>query len=385
MNELIESNPQLMEILGAESLSVQTFEHIITDDSLTFPLADMFSLGSVFSSLFSAMKGSEKLYKAVIPAGKVLAEAKDGSGSLGTLLDSGGIAGQARFHEVDNVAQKASAAGQMFMALAIMAINKSLEEVANNQKKIIAFLETDKQTQLEGDLVVLSEIIGEYQHNWKNPQFLTNRENQVLDIKRAAEHNIMFYREMAENEINKKAFVRLDTQRDLNSVQNKFRYYRLALYLYSFSSFLDVMLLGNYDAAYLTSITDRIRKYSEEYEDFHEKSIKGVGEIAESSVESRVLQGLSFAGGFLGKQIAKIPEKKLRFSVDEFLIGQSEKMGQKQKAAVDKTVEAFSNSGKNEAMLFVDKIDLVNKLYNEPITLCFDKENIYLQVQTEET
>ena len=67
-----------------------------------------------------------------------------------------------RFHEVKDTAQKASGASQMFMALAIMSINKSLEEVADNQKTIIAFLETDKQTQLKADLIVLSDIIREY-------------------------------------------------------------------------------------------------------------------------------------------------------------------------------------------------------------------------------
>ncbi len=386
MNEIVESKQELMELLGAESLSVQKFEHIITEDKLTFPLADMFSLGSVFSSLVTAMNGSKNLYEAVIPAGKVLAQAKDGSGSLGTLLNSetGQIAGQARFNKVDGIAQKASGASQLFMALAIMAINKSLEEVADNQKTIIAFLETDKQTQLEGDLVVLSEIIREYQHNWSNQQFRTNREMQVLDIKRSAEQNILFYREMVERELAKKKFVRLNTDKTLDDIQNKFRYYRLALYLYSFSSFLDVMLLENYDASYLNSVTERIRNYSKEYEEFHEKSTEGVGELAKTSVQSRALQGLSVAGGFLGKQIAKIPDKGNRIKIDDFLIEKSEKMDQKQKVAIERTKDDFSASGKNEAMLFVDKIDLVNKLYNEPIKICFDSENIYLQAHSAE-
>ena len=386
MNEIVESKQELMELLGAESLSVQKFEHIITEDKLTFPLADMFSLGSVFSSLVTAMNGSKNLYEAVIPAGKVLAQAKDGSGSLGTLLNSetGQIAGQARFNKVDGIAQKASGASQLFMALAIMAINKSLEEVADNQKTIIAFLETDKQTQLEGDLVVLSEIIREYQHNWSNQQFRNNREMQVLDIKRSAEQNILFYREMVERELTKKKFVRLNTDKTLDDIQNKFRYYRLALYLYSFSSFLDVMLLENYDASYLNSVTERIRNYSKEYEEFHEKSTEGVGELAKTSVQSRALQGLSVAGGFLGKQIAKIPDKGNRIKIDDFLIEKSEKMDQKQKVAIERTKDDFSASGKNEAMLFVDKIDLVNKLYNEPIKICFDSENIYLQAHSAE-
>ena len=142
------------------------------------------------------------------------------------------------------------------------------------------------------------------------------------------------------------------------------------------------MLLENYDASYLNSVTERIRNYSKEYEEFHEKSTEGVGELAKTSVQSRALQGLSVAGGFLGKQIAKIPDKGNRIKIDDFLIEKSEKMDQKQKVAIERTKDDFSASGKNEAMLFVDKIDLVNKLYNEPIKICFDSENIYLQAHS---
>ena len=381
MNELVKNQNQLMEILGAESLQVQKFDSIITNDQLTFPLADMFSLGSVFSGIATAMSGSKELYQAKFSPGKMLAKAKDGSGFLGGLQDkkTKKIAGQARFQKVDDIAAKASGASQIFMALAIMAINKSLEEVAKNQKKIIAFLETDKETKLKGDLLILSEIIGEFQHNWDNPQFKNNRENQVLDIKRSAEQNILFYREMAENALSQRMFVRFDVDRALNYIQNKIRYYRLSLYLYSFSSFLDVMLLGNYNAEYLKSVTDRIKEYSEEYENFHEKSIEGVGNIAETSIQSRFLQGLSITTDFFGKQIAKIPDKIEPTKLDDVLIESAKRLDQKQKEAVKRTRDDFAGSGKNEAMLFVDKIDLVSKLYNEPITICFDSKNIYLQ------
>jgi len=184
---------------------------------------------------------------------------------------------------------------------------------------------------------------------------------------------------MADRELSKKKFVRLNTEKELGDIQNKFRYYRLALYLYAFASFLDVMLLENYDASYLNSITDRIKDYSKEYESFHSKSVEGVGEIAESSIQSRVLQGVSIAGGFLGKQIAKIPDKGNKITIDDFLIKETDKMWQKQKEAAVRTMDDFSSSGKNGALMFADKIDLVNKLYNEPIRIYFDSKNIYLQ------
>ena len=90
-------------------------------------------------------------------------------------LNKKGIAGQARFHEVQGAARNASTISMMFMALAIMAVNKSLKEVAQNQKAILTFLEVDKQTKLKGDLIVLSDILADYHLNWDNRQYCSSR------------------------------------------------------------------------------------------------------------------------------------------------------------------------------------------------------------------
>ena len=179
----------LTETLGANSIEIKKWDEIVTSETISYPLTDFSCLGTAFTSLSSsfsllnnAAKANGVLYEATFPVAGHLAAAKDGSGLLGTIINKKGIAGQARFREVGQVAQNAGGISMIFMSMAIMAINQSLKNIAENQKAIIGFLETEKQTQLKGDLSILTEVINEYQYNWNNTQWLSNRENQVLDI-----------------------------------------------------------------------------------------------------------------------------------------------------------------------------------------------------------
>ncbi len=371
----------------ATDLTVQNINEIITDEYISFPLDDLTYLGANFSSIASAVSAvaqfaekGQTLYKAYFPVAGKLAE-KDGY-KLGGIFNNGKIVGQARFSKVKSTAQAASGASMMFIALAIMAINKSLKEISESQKAIISFLETDKQTQLKGDLLILSEIIEEYQHNWNNSQFCSNRENQVLDIKRSAEQNLLFYKEMIEKKTKKQSFIHIDTSKTLNDIQTKFRYYKLSLYIYAFASFLDIMLLGNFDSSYLNSIIEKIKKHSEEYNLFFNSSMELVQSYISSSLQSRALQGISVAGNFTAQQIAKIPDKDNKVKIDDKLIAGSKKLKKFNENALDKTLESFSSVEDNGITLFLNKIHLINHLHNESMSILFDSENIYLPLSS---
>lgn len=373
-------------ITNAESLAVCDFDEFSVDEKITFPLRELASLGAMFSSLpaaFSAVAQtagkSKVLYEAIYSTGigsKLLI--KNGITYGNIVNGKGTIVDRVAFKQVGNTAQAASSVSMMFMALAIMAVNKALKDISANQKEIISFLEVDKQTQLKGDLVVLSDIIGDYQHNWNNEQFRTNREMQVLDIKRSAEQNILFYREMIEKKLGKQTFIHLDASKVLNDVQVKFRYYKLALYLFAFSSFLDIMLLENFEESYLNSVVEKINNYSAEYDSFYSKSMESIEQYAKSSVQSRALQGIAIAGRFAGKQIGKIPDKDNKLKIDDKLISGSDRLGKFNDESIEKTVGLFSSVEDSGIKMFVEKIELLNRMYNKPIRLMFDQENLYL-------
>lgn len=372
---------------NAETLNVSDFENKQLENYTSFTFGELAGLGAVFSNLpaaFSsvvqAAKGPRVLYEATFPVAGKLAQAKDGSGFLGTILGKKGFAGQARFNPVTvgSTAQVATSISTMFMAVAIMDINKSLKNLSEKQKEIIDFLEIDKQSKLKGDLIVLTDIISDYQHNWNNDKYRSNRENQVLDIRRNSEQNILFYREMIGKSFGKQSFISLDTSKTLAKIQNNFRYYKLSVYLYAFSSFLDIMLLENFDSDYLKSVVEKIEKYSAEYDEFFEESAEKIEANVGSSIKSRALQGVAAAGKFVGKQIGKIPDKDNKIKIDDKLISGSEKVSAFSKKSFEKAMEDFIVVEDSEIAFFAEKIKQFDIMHNKQFRILFDDEKIYL-------
>ncbi len=86
---------------------------------------------------------------------------------------------------------------------------------------------------------------------------------KVLDIKHEAEQQILFYRELIIKSTNKKLFIVTDTEikKQLIKIQDYFKDYQLAVYLFSFSSYIDVLLLENYNKSFLDEISKKIVTY----------------------------------------------------------------------------------------------------------------------------
>ena len=95
--------------------------------------------------------------------------------------------------------------------------------------------------------------------------------NKVFDIRQTAEQKILFYQEQISAKLQKKSFFHSDkdAKKQIDAVQTSFTEYQLALYTLGFSSFLDVMLAGNYDSEYLSGIKQKIEDYSFEYRELY--------------------------------------------------------------------------------------------------------------------
>ena len=342
------------------------------------------SVAPVFQNVMQSMGGSgvgETLYRMVIPNG-----VHGTVNSVGNITNAGGkIVGRARFVEAG-----ASAAGTvaqinpavMLMAIAISAVTKKLDQLEEAQKDIIEFLQLKERAVLKGNIAVLQEVLDEYKYNWDNEKYKNNKHIQVQEIKRDAEQSIIFCREQIEKKVAKKGLLHSD--RDVKSKTQKvlyeFKDYELAMYIFAFSSFMEVMLLENFDAGYLTSVTKKIELYAGQYRELHQKCYELIEGDSKTSVQAYVLKGVAGLNKVLGKGIAKIP-KISEGQVDEALIGAGEKVDSFSEKRTESTMELFAREECFCVRPFVDNITAVNMIYNEPMELLFDRENIYFRLE----
>jgi hypothetical protein len=322
----------------------------------------------------------EKLYRMIIPNG-----VHGTVNSVGNITNaSGTIVGRARFVEAGTTAAGTVAKinpAIMLMAIAITAVTKKLDQIEEAQKDIIEFLQLKEKAMLKGNIVVLQEILDEYKYNWDNEKYKNNKHIQVQEIKRDAEKSIIFCRDQIDKKVSKKGLLHSD--RDVKSkmqkVQYEFKDYELAMYIFAFSSFLEIMLLENFDSGYLNAVTSKIQLYAEQYHDLHEKCYQMIEGDSKTSIEAYALKGVAGLNRALGKTIAKIP-KISNGQVDENLLEAGDKVQSFNEKRTESAMELFAHEHCTCVRPFVDNINVVNKIYNEPMELLFDSENVYFSL-----
>ena len=370
-----------------EDVAIQEYTKVPTGQ-LSAMGATFASVVPAFQNVMQSMGGSgvgETLYRMVIPNG-----VHGTVNSVGNITNAGGkIVGRARFVEAG-----ASAAGTvaqinpavMLMAIAISAVTKKLDQLEEAQKDIIEFLQLKEKAVLKGNIAVLQEVLDKYKYNWDNEKYKNNKHIQVQEIKRDAEQSIIFCREQIEKKVAKKGLLHSD--RDVKSkiqkVLYEFKDYELAMYIFAFSSFMEVMLLENFDAGYLSSVTKKIELYAGQYRELHQKCYELIEGDSKTSVQAYVLKGVAGLNKVLGKGIAKIP-KISEGQVDEALIGAGEKVDSFSEKRTESTMELFAREECSCVRPFVDNLTAVNMIYNEPLELLFDRENIYFRLTEAKT
>ena len=151
----------------------------------------------------------------------------------------------------------------------------------------------------------------------------------------------------------------------------------LALYTLAFSSFLDVMLVGNYDKEYLSGISEKLDDYSMKYRELYTQCYEEISGYSSTSIQSSLLKGLSKTTKAVGKIVERIPVVG-DTQADETLIAAGEKLSDIGTEKIRKQMRQLIERQSNFVRPFIDNIDTVNRLNNNPVQLLVDKDNLYI-------
>ena len=223
------------------------------------------------------------------------------------------------------------------------------------------------------------DILEGYKHNWDNAKYLQNHHMKALDIKQTAEKNIIFYQEQIAAVIKKMPAVHLDqaVKVVMTDLGKLFSQYRMALYLFSFASFLEVMLLGNFRQVYLDQVAAKVQDYSQHYQIQFSECREMIKRFSTESVEAKVLTGIGNAGKALGKFIGSVPFLA-QGPVDEWLQDNGEILLKGNDEKAQKVAALFSTEEKIGNEVFMDSIRNVAVISNQTTNILFDGEALYL-------
>lgn len=260
------------------------------------PISRLAAYGTAFQPLATAVQtavsgaGGSGIYY-VNTAGKTMFQMKGTNNFIGSLQTSTGMVGGGQAQ----MTPLACDLTMLFMAAALANIDKKLDAIQDMQKEMMDFPVQKEKADLKGNLNFLFDVFNNYKYNWNNEMYKNSNHIKVLDIRQEAEKKIAFYREQIIAKVNKKSFIHSaqTVNKQLQAVQNQFKDYQLALYLLGFSSFLEVMLLVNFDADYLSGISDKLVNYSLNYREPYTKCYDEIESYSSTSVQSSMLKGIA--------------------------------------------------------------------------------------------
>ena len=324
-------------------------------------------------------KSSGQLYR-ITNLGKndSLKAMRDGKTFWGSIKKSDGSSTMAKLIEANPNNVMALDPTIMMMSVALAGIEQELGDIKELSKKILSFLEHDKESEIESDLEILNRSISDFRFNLEDEKYLVNNHKQVMDIKRTANKNMLFYKKEIKDDLSKDKFI--TTGNSMNSIidkiQKKFKYYRLSLYIYSFSTFMEVLLLGNYKSDYLLSKKSELDELDNEYLETFNSALEYVKKNANKSLEGNVLSGLGSAGKAIGNFAEKVKVK----NVNDWLNEKGDNLKQSGQSIKDSYSTKFDEMKDTHSKQFIEQIEKVDCIYNKTKEIYFDKDNIYLEM-----
>lgn len=380
MNELVRKSELIKAMTASELALPAVQEELAVQTYSKIPLSRITALGTGLEPVAAAVQqvvssgqAVSGYYKVTIPAGTHLASFKDGMGFLGTTLDDTGIVGQARLNPL------MCDPTMLFVAATLANIDKKLDAIRETQQEMLDFIVQKEKSALKGDLDFLMDIYNNYKHNWNSDRYKTANHIKALDVRQNAGRMIDFYREQIKKHISKKTFLHSDqdVKKQLTKVEDEFKEYQLALYLYGFGYFLEILLQENFDTAYLESVSRKVEDMAFQYRELYSMAYEQIEGYTKSSLQSKLVGGLSVMNRVAGETIAKIPVIS-KSQIDETLIEAGEKLGTYKEKRVTTTMYKLVERQSSCIHPFIDNIDMVNRMYNQPMTLIFNEENMYL-------
>ncbi|MDD5888350.1 MAG: hypothetical protein PUC82_02555 [bacterium] len=303
---------------------------------------------------------------------------RDGKTFWGAIKRNDGTSTMAKLKEVNSGNIMSLDPPMMMMSVALAGIEAELGEIKEISKNIYNFLQHDKEAEIESDLEILNKSITDFKFNLEDEKYLSNNYKQVMDIKRTANKNMLFYKKEIQENLSKSKIITTNSTMNniIEDIQKEFRYYRLSLYVYSFSTFMEILLLGNYNSDYLLTKKNELDELDTEYLKNYNKALEYIKKIADKSLEGNLLQGL----GSAGKAIGNLAEKAKVKNVDNWLNEKGDNLKRSGDDFKNKFADKFSDIKDSKSKPFINQIEKINLIYNNTKEIYFDDKNIYLEM-----
>ena len=386
--EELSMNINLEQYIVDGNLPIQMDDSFNTNTYSKFSLNDISAFGLGFKAISDAFKqtssATNELYQVIIPDGGHLAAFKDGSGYLGTVLNdsTNKLMAQARLvpaAPVENAIQFNPVL--IAVAIGIKSIDMKLNTIIKNTNTIIHMIDAKTQADLIGNYKFLIDILKEYKYNWDNQLFIDTNHTKIMDLKQESIKSIEYSRTRIKKEIkDAKKLLHGDKYVDskINYISQLFANYQIALYMFYLTTYLNTILLKNYDKGYLEKVIEDLEDYSYNYLNLYSKTYESLEKISKGSIPSYGVKMVSKTIHAMGDVTEKIPLVS-KGSFDEKMKYYGKKTSSNYISHRQKAFKSLRKRHNNLMLPFKESINQLDMINNRPVIMLFDDKNVYLK------
>lgn len=369
---------------------VPTDIEVKADNALRIPFDQLPALGAGLASLAEAIApavaaaAAPVLFTVTDAAGSplspsVLQTFKDGTGLLASYRDPVKGLSQARLHVADAAQAPVVAFDPttLAMAAALMVVTQKLDSIQRTQEEMFEYLRQRDKAELRGALQALADIARDYRFNWGNATFLQSAHTQVLEVRKQADAAATLQRAQVRSKLGGGPVeVRAAVEARLRELVDLLAEYRLAIYTNALASFLEPLLSGNADAAYLRSVAERISAHGIAYRELYTECYEAVEASSRSSLDAAILDGISEAGKALGGLLSMTPIGDLT-PVDDALTDAGEGLGRFNEDITDSLLGRLRAMSSPEVLPLQQGVESLVSLRERPMAIAADSGALY--------
>lgn len=332
-----------------------------------------------FRTMTMSAGQGEPLFRAVLKEGMSLKEGANGLFSS-SAIKADGMPGWANFEQVNPSITMPYDLTTLAMAIALAQITRKLDCLQETADEMFDYLKIKDKASVRASLETLSAIMGDYRFNWNNAQFKEAKYSLVQTINRDARQYMIELKARIASKLEKKGLVelRLQTESAAEEILDMLKEYQLAMYLYSYSTFLGVMLLENYDHGYLEGKAASIKDNALEYRRVYTDCFDAIESRNLNSADAKVFGMLSAGAKGLGKVAKKTPLSK-RAPIDKALSMAGLKIEQFDSDVNERMYGRLTEAKDPAVMPLAECIQAVDCVYNQPCELLVDSEALYFR------
>lgn len=382
------SRLEQMPLIERDNVELEEYKKINLD-YLPQLSAGLFALSKTARTYTSTIDGSE-LYRAILPADAThLGKSQNGKGVKSLAFNSKNrLVGHADFEEVGTLTQTTTMPidpAMVCVAIALMSIEQKLSEIKEVSDSILELIELQDRTQLKANFITLKNIARDFKNTINDLDLRKNKHVQVLNIQTTAQEKVTLFHDKIALTL-KKSHGFIHTKADIDKrakiIKEDLSDYQLALYVYAYSVYMDMLLLNNFNQNRLSDVIDELFGLSNEYKKIFATAFAQIADDSSDSVERTLIKGAASISKKTGELIAKIPLIS-KSNIDESLVETGEKLASSSDEQFVDYLEQMMKLKNSGIMLFIDNLREIKETFTEPIDVVVDKEFLYYKPATE--